>query len=319
MKKILITGVSGFAGSWLYDYIRTEFPDHQISGAYINEESLQNISNKEEIQLVKIDLMQEKAVDDLIKTIMPDSIFHLAALAATGDSFQNPAITVTNNITAQINILEAVRKQNLRNTRILIVSSADIYGIVSQKDLPMNESTDLHPTSPYAVSKIAQDYLGLQYFLAYNLSIIRIRPFNHIGPRQSPQFVVARFAKEIAEMEKGRKAAILKVGNLEAKRDFTDVRDMVRAYTMILEKGNAGDVYNIGSGTSHTISHILEILISLSKIKITIEKDPSLLRPVDNPELICDADKMKKLTGWEPKIPLEQTLQDTLDYWRSIV
>jgi len=319
MKNILITGISGFAGSWLYDYLSKEFSDYQISGTYINEETLHTISNKERVQLIQIDLMQEDAVNNLIKTTMPDRIFHLAALAAPGASFKNPSLTITNNITAQMNILEAARKQNLHETKILVVSSADIYGIVSQEHLPIDENTELHPTSPYAVSKIAQDYLGLQFFLAYKLPIVRIRPFNHIGPRQSPQFVVARFAKEIAEIEKGQKESVLHVGNLDARRDFTDVRDMVRAYTMILEKGRPGEVYNIGSGTSYTIAHILKLLISFSKTKITIETDPALFRPVDNPELISDARKMKQLTGWKPKIPLEQTLKDTLDYWRGIV
>jgi len=175
------------------------------------------------------------------------------------------------------------------------------------------------PTNPYAVSKIAQDFLGLQYFLSYGLKIVRVRPFNHIGPRQSPRFVVPSFAKQIAEIEKGKKENILHVGNLSSRRDFTDVRDMVAAYLLSLEKGDLGDVYNIGSGVSRQISKMLDMLLSLSSKKIDVEIDKSLFRPKDDPELVCDKSKFTKQTGWEPKIEIEKTLKDTLDYYRNIV
>lgn len=319
LKKILITGISGFAGSHLAQYL-IKNKNYSLSGTYLLGNSLENIGEiKDETNLVKVDLINAKKVSDLISHIKPDFIYHLAALTSPTLSFTNPSEVITNNLSAQINLLEAVKNADLENCRILIVSSGDIYGIVKKENLPISEGVEFRPTSPYSVSKIAQDFLGLQYFLSYGLKIIRVRPFNHVGPRQSPNFVASSFAKKIAEIEKGKLKPVLAVGNLEAKRDFTDVRDMVYAYTLVLEKGSLGDVYNIGSGVSYKISEILSKLLSFSKIKIRIESDPSLFRPLDVPELLCDNRKFKKLTGWEPKIPLDVTLRETLDYWRNIV
>jgi len=224
-----------------------------------------------------------------------------------------------NNIASQMNVLSGIKDNNLFDTKVLVVSSGEIYGLVRKHDLPIDEETKFMPTSPYAVSKIAQDFLGLQYFLSYNLKIIRVRPFNHIGPRQSPSFVVASIAKRIAEIEKGKRKPVISVGNLSAKRDFTDVRDMVRAYTLAIEKGKSGEVYNIGSEKSYKISEVLDNLLKLSKVKIKVNIDKNLLRPVDIPELLCDATKFKNLTNWRPEIDINTTLKDTLDYWRSIV
>lgn len=319
MNKVLITGITGFAGSYLAEYLISK-KKYSVAGTYLFDDSLINVNKiKDKIDLLKIELSRKENVFKLVKDEAPSLIFHLAALTSPFDSFKNPAETLMNNISLQINLLEAVREFNLFKTRILIVSSADIYGLVKKENLPINEQTPLTPTSPYSVSKIAQDFLGLTYFLSYNLKIIRVRPFNHIGPRQSPQFVVSSFAKQIAEIEKGKRKPILRVGNLEAKRDFTNVKDMVRAYKAIMEKGKFGDVYNIGSGTSYKISDILDKLVSMSSSKIKIEKEEGLLRPSDNPELVCDATKFVKLTGWKPEISIEETLKDTLDYWRNII
>ena len=318
-RKVFITGISGFAGSHLAEYLVSR-GNCDIIGTYLSKDSLDNLARvKDAISLVKVNLTNEEKVFDLIESLRPDFIFHLAALPSTADSFKIPAPTIENNVVAELNLLSAIKDSNLLNTKILIVSSAEIYGLVKKEDLPIDEETKLMPTSPYAVSKITQDFLGLQYCLSYNLKIIRVRPFNHIGPRQSPNFVVADFAKDISEIEKGKRKPILHVGNLESKRDFTDVRDMVRAYTIALEKGKFGEVYNIGSGVSYRISDILRKLILLSKAKITILSDKSLFRPIDNPELVCDASKFKRLTNWKPEIRLSTTLKDTLDYWRSIV
>ena len=319
MKKVLITGITGFAGSYLAEYL-VDKKEYEIWGTYLFDDSLANVAAiKDKTNLIKIDLSKEENVFNLVKDAAPSLIFHLAALTSPADSFKSPTETLTNNISLQINLLEAVRKFNLFKTKILIVSSADIYGLVKKENLPIDEQTPLTPTSPYSVSKIAQDFLGLTYFLSYKLRIVRVRPFNHIGPRQSPQFVVSSFAKQIAEIEKGKRNPILKVGNLEAKRDFTDVKDMVRAYAAVMGKGKIGDVYNIGSGTSYKISDILNKLVFMSSSKIKIEKEEGLLRPSDNPELICDSTKFVKLTGWKPEISIEETLRDTLDYWRNII
>jgi len=319
MKRVFITGISGFAGSHLSEYL-VKSDEYQVSGTYLTDESLVNISNiKDKLNLIKIDLNDAKKVKDAVRKIKPDLIFHLAAFPSPIDSFINPVKTLTNNINIQVNVLEAIKNANLGNTKILVVSSADIYGMVSKEDLPISEETPFKPVNPYAVSKITQDFLGLQYFLSYNINIIRVRPFNHIGPRQSSNFVVSSFAKKIAEIEKGDMELVIKVGNLNAKRDFTDVRDMVYAYTLAIEKGTSGAVYNIGSGVSYKIQEILDKLLSFSKVKIKVELDQTLFRPGDEPELVCNNSKFVKLTGWKQKIPLDETLKDTLDYWRKIV
>lgn len=318
-KKVLITGVTGFAGSFLAEYL-VKTTDYSIAGTYLTEESLSNVKDlRGKITCVQVNLLDEHNVHTLIQSEKPDYIYHLAALTSPLDSFKNPAHTITNNMSGQINILEALRQENLSQTRVLIVSSADIYGIVAKKDLPIDEDTPFMPTNPYSVSKIAQDFLALQYFLAYKLPLVRVRPFNHIGPRQAPAFVISSFAKQIAEIEKGIKNPILSVGNLEAERDFTDVRDMVRAYHEILEKGEPGEVYNIGSGVSYKISKVLDMLLSLSKVSITVKEDPEKIRPLDTPYFVCDARKIHHVTHWKPTFTLDVTLKDTLDYWRNIV
>lgn len=319
MKKALITGITGFAGSYLAEYLVSS-GQYNVSGTYLFEESLVNVDKiKNKLALIKADLSSQKKVFDMVRETAPEIIFHLAALTSPADSFKNPTVTLTNNISLQINLLEAVKKFNLLNTKILIVSSADIYGLVKRENLPIDEEAPLMPTSPYSVSKIAQDFLGLTYFLSYKLKIIRVRPFNHIGPRQSPHFVVSSFAKQIAEIEKNKREAVLRVGNLDAKRDFTNVKDMVRAYSLAVEKGKDGEAYNIGTGTSYKISEILEKLVGMSSTKIKIERDENLFRPNDNPELICDNRKFIQLTGWKPTISIDATLKDTLDYWRNII
>jgi len=320
MKKVLITGISGFAGSHLAEFLISK-KEYFVSGTYLLEDSVKrnNWKIKDSIKLIKIDLTYTKQVNSLIKSIKPDLVFHLAALPYTSASFKNPLSTLQNNIAAQMSILLAIKENKMFDTKVLVVSSAEVYGLVDKKDLPINEETKLMPTSPYAVSKIAQDFLGLQFFLSYNLKIVRVRPFNHIGPRQSTSFVVAAIARRIAEIEKGKHEAIISVGNLTPKRDFTDVRDMIRAYVLAIEKGEFGQVYNIGSERSYRISEILDSLIKLSKSKIKVRIDKNLLRPVDIPELLCDATKFRKLTNWHPDIPIDITLKDTLDYWRGMV
>lgn len=318
MAKVFITGVSGFAGSHLAEYLAENSP-HTIYGTYLDESSLKNISSiKEKINTVRVDLTNQEKVEEIINDLKPDFVYHLAALSAPSKSFSNPTGTIMNNVSIQLNILEAIRKINIQ-PKIIVVSSADIYGVVKPGDLTIDEQTPVSPTNPYSLSKLVQDFLGLQYFSNYKMDIVRVRPFNHIGPRQAPFFVVPAFAKKIAEIEKNVTPPILKVGSLDTKRDFTDVRDMVRAYVLLMEKGVGGDVYNIGSGKSYVIKDILDQLLSLSKVNITIEQDPELLRPTDNPELLANVNKMQELTGWKPEIILEQTLKDTLDYYRNIV
>ena len=318
MKKVLITGASGFAGHHLIEHLLFQ-EKFEITGTYHSKENFNNSPLKEKIRWIKTDLTDTESASNLITQTSPDYIFHLAAASAPSQSFKNPASTFQSNVISQINLLEAVRLCHSRPARLLIVSSAEIYGHVQPQQLPINEQTPLNPSSPYAVSKIAQDYLGLQYFNSYKIDCIRVRPFNHIGPYQKINFVVADFAKQIAEIEKGEKEPTMMVGNLNAKRDFTDVRDIVKAYYLLIEKGTPGGVYNIGSGESHSIQEILDTLLSLSTKKISVITDPQKFRPADAPDIVCNNKKLVELTGWQPQIPLTKTLQSTLDYWRSIV
>lgn len=319
MKRVLITGITGFAGSHLASLLLSQ-QSYEISGTFRSEKSLDSLGGlKDRIQLERVDLQDANSVESVLLKVKPDYLIHLAAQASPAKSFSIPVETITNNIVSEFSVLDALRKHEMFNTRVLIISTGEIYGLVSPSDLPVDEQTPFRPTNPYAVSKLSQDYLSLQYYLAYKLDIVRVRPFNHIGPGQKEGFVVADFAKQIAQIEKGNGKTEISVGNLEAKRDFTDVRDMVKAYELALQKGISGDVYNIGSGESHKINDILQLLLSFSSKKISLELDKSRYRPIDVPEIVCDANKFQKLTGWKPEIHLEKTLQDILDYWRKIV
>ena len=313
MKKALITGITGFAGSYLAHELLNN--GYDIIGTYLTQRGKENLPEKDKYNLRNVNLLDANATKELIEEEKPDYLYHLAGLTSPKESFANPKETISTNTSAQINLLEAIKKSHL-DTKILVVSSAEVYGLVTEKDLPMNEETPFKPTNPYAVSKLAQDFLGLQYFLSEKLHIVRVRPFNHIGPRQSPNFVVSAFAKRIVNIERG-KEKVMKVGNLNSKRDFTDVEDMVKAYRLALEMGEPGEVYNLGSGKSYSISQILNILISFSNVKIQVEQDEGLMKRTDDPKLLCDYSKFQKLTNWNPQIPIEKTLENTLDYWRK--
>lgn len=312
MSKAFVTGINGFAGTHLNNLLLQK--GYEVYGTVKptgEEPSDQN--------LFSVDIQDFESLKNAIDKVSPDYIYHLAALTSPGESFKNPSDTITTNISGQLNILEAVKQLQLMETKVLVVSSAEIYGAAKESDLPIKEDTPLRPLSPYAVSKIAQDFLGYQYSHSQNVKAIIVRTFNTVGPNHAPIFVVPSFAKQIAEIEKGIKEPVLRVGNLEAKRDFTDVRDAMRAYELIMQKGIPGEAYNVGSGKSHKIKEILDILLSLSDKEIIVERDPSLMRPGDIPELLCDYTKLHQQTGWRPEIELETTLKDTLDYWRNIV
>jgi GDP-4-dehydro-6-deoxy-D-mannose reductase len=249
--------------------------------------------------------------------VRPDWIFHLAAQSFVPTSWNAPTESLTTNVLAQVNLFEAVRHIGLK-CRIQIACSSEEYGMVYPDEVPIKETNPLRPLSPYAVSKVAQDMLGYQYWMSWKVDCVRTRGFNHEGPRRGPVFVASDFAKQIADIEKGRKEPVLHVGNLEAKRDFTDVRDMVKAYWLALEKCEPGEAYNICRGQAWKISELLDLLLGMTKSKIEVREDPARLRPSDVPILLGDNSKFVKATGWQPTIPFEQTLRDMLEHWRAI-
>jgi GDP-4-dehydro-6-deoxy-D-mannose reductase len=273
---------------------------------------------RDKVELIEADLKDLVSLQSCLAHIKPDRIFHLAAQSFVPASWKCPAETFAINAIGQINLFEAALSLKLA-PRIQIAGSSEEYGQVFPDEIPMKETNPLRPLSPYAVSKVAQDMLGWQYFRSYGLPIVRTRGFNHTGPRRGDVFVTSSFAKQIVEVEKGKRKPVIYVGNLEAKRDFTDVRDTVLAYWLSLEKGEPGEVYNIGSGKTFSMQEVLDTLLSLSKVKVKVEVDPKRLRPSDVPILLSDCTKFRKLTGWKPKIPFKQTMSDLLDYWRERV
>jgi GDP-4-dehydro-6-deoxy-D-mannose reductase len=315
--KVLITGITGFAGSHLVDYILKEHPDVEIFGIRRWRSRTETIRHfQDDIRIVECEMRDLTSVFKVIQDIRPDRIFHLAAQSFVPTSWTSPADSLNTNIIGQLNIFEAVRSLDM-NPWIQLACSSEEYGMVYDDEVPIKETNPLRPLSPYAVSKVGQDMMGYQYSASYGMNIIRTRGFNHTGPRRGDVFVCSNFAKQIVDIEKKKRPPVIKVGNLDAKRDFTDVRDMVRAYWLALD-GNCtpGDVYNIASGTTHTIQSVLDRLLEMTDAKITVEEDPARLRPSDVQILLGDYSKFNAATGWEPTIPFEQTLQDILDYWR---
>ena len=317
--KVLITGITGFAGSHLADYILANHPGVSVHGFYRWRSRMDNINHLiGRIELHEADLKDFVSIEKALAEIKPDRIFHLASQSFVPTSWKLPAETFATNAVGQINLFEALLSLKL-NPRIQIAGSSEEYGQVLADEIPMKETNPLRPLSPYAVSKVAQDLLAYQYFKSYGMRTVRTRGFNHTGPRRGDVFVTSNFAKQIAEIEKGKREAVIYVGNLEAQRDFTDVRDIVRGYWLALEKGEDGEVYNIGSGKACKMRDVLDILLALGKVKVKVKVDPERLRPSDVPILLSDCSKFVNLTGWKPVIPLEQTLHDLLEYWRAKV
>lgn len=316
--RILITGISGFAGSHLADYFLAE-GKHEIFGTIKWRSKRENILHlKDKVNLIECDITDAFAVKSVLDKSKPDSIFHLAAQSFVPFSWHVPKATLETNIIGELNVFECVRELHLE-PMIHIAGSSEEYGLVHPDEVPIKEDNPLRPLSPYAVSKVAQDFLGYQYFKSYGLKIVRTRAFNHTGPRRGEVFVTSTFARQLIEIEHGYREPVLHVGNLNAVRDFSDVRDVVRAYAFALEKGTPGEVYNIASGEGVKIRDLLDRLVALAKVNIKIEQDPDRMRPSDVELLVGSADKFKKATGWKPEIPFDKTLTDLMDYWRSVI
>ena len=267
-------------------------------------------------RLVLGDLTDAETVRSALARVRPDAIFHLAAQASVAQSWADPANTLLVNQLSQLNLIQALLALDLR-PRLLVCGSNEEYGIVHADELPIRETNPLRPANPYAVSKVAQDLMGLQYFQSHQLPIVRVRPFNHIGPGQSPVYVVPSIARQIAAIEADQTPPVLKTGDPSARRDFTDVRDIVRGYADLLEQGTPGEVYNLGSGCDLAIQDVIGLFLTLSHRPIRHEIDPALIRPIDVPVSVCDASKARTAVGWQPQIPIRESLTDVLDEWRA--
>ena len=316
--KSIITGITGFAGSHMAELLLKE--GHEVFGIYRWRSRSENISHLNgHLHLIEADLLDLKSLQDVMISVRPNYIFHLAAQSFVPTSWTSPAVTLETNVVGSCNLFEAARTAQV-DPVIQIACSSEEYGLVMPSEIPILETNPLRPLSPYGVSKAAMDHLGYQYFKSYGLKIVRTRGFNHEGPRRGEVFVTSTFAKQVALIEKKLQEPVIYVGDLTTRRDYTDVRDMVHGYLLAALKGQPGEVYNICSGRAWVISDVLNYLLSLSRVKkIKVEKDLKRMRPSDIPVLLGDNNKFVKATGWKPRIKFEQTLLDTLNYWRERV
>lgn len=312
-KKVLIIGAAGFVGKYLIRHYRKQNSYEIYATKLANEEIQEN-----EIQVFDLDILQKDEIVKLLYAIRPDYIFHLAAQSSVSVAWNNPGLTIDINIKGAVNVLDAVRELYYK-PRILLIGSGEEYGYIEADEVPIREENRIRPGNIYAATKACQNMIGNIYSKAYDMKVLMVRAFNHIGPEQSSIFVVSDFCRQVAEIELGRREPVMYVGNLSAKRDFTDVRDVVRAYSLLIERGQPGETYNVGSGQAFEIKEILEKITALSQRQIKIEIDPNKIRPVDVPIIEADVRKLKEITGWQREISLEQTISETLDYWRNIL
>lgn len=319
-KKALITGITGFVGSHLAELLLTK--RFEVYGTVRWRSKTENIDSfREKLILHDGDITDLSSLIKVLKQVKPDYIFHLAAQSFVPTSWKSPGQTLYNNIIGTSNLLEAIT--SLRSKRfnpiIQIAGSSEEYGLVFPNEIPIKETNPLRPLSPYGVSKVATDMLALQHFRSYGIKTIITRAFNHSGPRRGEVFICSTFAKQIAEIERGKRKPVILHGNLDAKRDFTDVRDVVRAYLLAVKKCKPGEVYNICSGKVYAMKEILSMLLSLTDVSVELKKDFTRIRPSDVPILLGDCSKFKKVTSWKPTINFKQTLEDLLNYWRKRV
>ncbi len=314
--RLLITGITGFVGSHMAEFALAQ--GAEVFGSSRWRSKTENIEHlRSKITLIECELRDPSSVRALLEAANPTHVIHLAAQSFVGASWQTPAETLTTNIISQVNLFEGLRGLKM-SPRFLVVGSSEEYGLVGEDELPIRETNPLRPLSPYAVSKAGQDLMGYQYFKSYGLPIVRSRAFNHEGPRRGEVFVTSNFAKQVAEIEAGLRDPVIYVGDLRPRRDYSDVRDVVRGYWILLERGEAGEVYNLCSGRSWAIRQVLDFLLEQSRVKgIAVQTDPTRLRPSDVMVLEGDPSKIEKATGWKVEIPFERTLKDLLAYWRQ--
>jgi GDP-4-dehydro-6-deoxy-D-mannose reductase len=294
--RAFVTGGQGFVGPWLIEHLEACGDEVEAPGP-------------------DVDITIPDAIGAAVAAARPDAVYHLAAQSSVGSSWTDVGQTFAVNTLGTVNVLEAARACTDR-PRVLLVSSSEVYGAVQPDELPVTEEAALRPSTPYAASKAAAEMAGIQAWLGRGLEVVRVRPFNHTGPGQQPQFVIPALARQIIEAAE-RGAGSLQTGNLTASRDISDVRDVVRGYRLLVERGTAGQVYNLCTGRSVAIEDLAYRLLQLAGVDLEIQVDPGRLRPVDVPDMRGDPTRLRQATGWEPLVALDRTLTDVLDYWRS--
>lgn len=302
--RVLVTGAGGFVGGHLVPSLEAD--GHEVTGTAIDDKG----------ELRYLDVRYPERVDQVVAEVQPDLVFHLAGQSSVSLSWKEPALTYEVNALGTHYLLESINR-HVPTARVHIAASSDEYGKVDPSECPIDETAPLRPVSPYAVSRVAGEWIGRMFHESFGLHVVVTRGFMHTGPGQPPSFATADWASQIALAEAGRAEPSVSVGNLEISREFGDVRDVVRAYRLVLEHGEPGEAYNVATGEPHELKEILEILIGLAKIDIEVVVDPAKLRPVDFPALYGDAGKLEALTGWKPEFRLEDTLRDVLEYWRA--
>lgn len=313
MERALIIGAAGFVGNYLIDYLAR----NGVQEIHATKLPIEEYKNDKAV-VHELDILDKESIVSLLYEVRPTHIFHLAAQSSVGVAWKKPGLTIDVNIKGCVNVLDAVRELFYK-PRILLIGSGEEYGHVKEEEVPISEDNHIRPGNIYAATKACQNMIGNIYAKAYDMELVQVRAFNHIGPGQASLFVVSDFCKQVAEIEKGSHEPVLRVGNLNARRDFTDVRDVVRAYYLLATKGKSGETYNVGSGHAVPIREILDEIISKSSSDISVEIDANKIRPVDVPIIEADITKIQEQTGWKPVISISQTIEDTLSYWRECV
>jgi GDP-4-dehydro-6-deoxy-D-mannose reductase len=314
--RALITGINGFVGGHLAEHLLS-LGRYEVWGLTRAPGRLPPFLHGRVCE-VHADLSDPEATMAAVVAAQPGVIFHLAGQPFVPESFRDPAGTLATNTLGALHLFLTLIEYRMR-ARVVVIGTNEEYGTITEADLPIDESTPLRPANPYGVSKAAQSLLAQQYHQSHGLDVVRVRPFTHIGPRQNERFVTASFARQIARIERGLQAPVVQVGNLSARRDFTDVRDMVRAYALLAEHGEPGAVYNAGSGEAVMVRELLDYLLEASTARVEVRLNPELMRPIDIPLVVCDATRLRERTGWAPQFSLRQTLADILDHWRAEV
>ena len=315
--KVLITGINGFAGCHLSMLLSRK--GHEVLGTRIDELNLDIIKKYASLDnIFTVDLNDREHLDELIGSTKPEAVFHLAGQSWVPASWKDPASTFEVNLIGSINVFDSIVK-HVPESRCVYISTGNFYDVSALPDKAADEDAPMLPSNPYALSKMTADLMAKQYFLSHKLQVIRLRPFNHIGPYQSERFVVSEFARHIALAERGLAEPALKVGNLDAERDFTDVRDMVRAYELAVTKCVPGECYNISSQKAYSVRFMLDILLSNSSVRIDVETDPAKHRPVEVMRFLGNSGRFRSATGWAPEISIDKTVVDVLSYWREKV